>query len=146
MIPRPPRSTLFPYTTLFRSRRFARAAALRALLPADVTAYRLVHAEADGLPGLIVDRYDRWVVAQFHTAGVERDRATILEALTNAVQPEGILARDDVNARGRERLLVGGATVAYGSVPETIEIREGAARYLVDPHRGQKTGFFLDQR
>jgi 23S rRNA (cytosine1962-C5)-methyltransferase len=130
----------------FYARRMTRALALRADLPADGTAYRLVHAEADGLPGLIVDRYDRWVVAQFHTAGVERARATILEALTNASQPEGILARDDVNARGREGLLVGGATVAYGSVPETIEIREGAARYLVDPHRGQKTGFFLDQR
>ena len=130
----------------FYARRFARAAALRALLPDDVTAYRLVHAEADGVPGLIVDRYDRWLVAQFHTAGVERDRALILEALASAIQPEGILARDDVNARGREGLVVGGATVVYGAVPESIEIYEGAVRYLVDPYHGQKTGFFLDQR
>lgn len=130
----------------FYARRFARAAALRALLPDDVTAYRLVHAEADGVPGLIVDRYDRWLVAQFHTAGVERDRALILEALASAIQPEGILARDDVNARGREGLEVGGATVVYGAVPESIEIYEGAVRYLVDPYHGQKTGFFLDQR
>jgi 23S rRNA (cytosine1962-C5)-methyltransferase len=130
----------------FYARRFARAAALRALLPADVTAYRLVHAEADGLPGLIVDRYDRWLVAQFHTAGAERDRPVILEALVSAIQPEGILARDDVAARSREGLPVGGAAVVSGAVPETIEIREGAARYLVDPSRGQKTGFFLDQR
>jgi 23S rRNA (cytosine1962-C5)-methyltransferase len=130
----------------FYARRFARAAALRALLPDDVTAYRLVHAEADGVPGLIVDRYDRWLVAQFHTAGVERDRAMILEALVSAIQPEGVLTRDDVNARGREGLTVGGVVVAYGAVPETIEIREGAVRYLVDPYRGQKTGFFLDQR
>jgi 23S rRNA (cytosine1962-C5)-methyltransferase len=130
----------------FYARRFVRAAALRALLPDDVTAYRLVHAEADGLPGLIVDRYDRWLVAQFHTAGVERDRAMIIQALAQAIQPEGILARDDVNARGRDGLVVGGAAVVYGGVPETIEIREGAARYLIDPYRGQKTGFFLDQR
>jgi 23S rRNA (cytosine1962-C5)-methyltransferase len=130
----------------FYTRRFERAAALRSFLPADVTAYRLVHAEADGLPGLIVDRYDRWLVAQFHTAGVERDRATILEALTNAIRPEGILARDDVNARGREGLPVGGVAVAYGDVPASIEIREGVARYLIDPYHGQKTGFFLDQR
>jgi len=95
---------------------------------------------------LIVDRYDRWLVAQFHTAGVERDRALILEALASAIQPEGILARDDVNARGREGLVVGGAAVAYGDLPETVEIREGAVRYLVDPYHGQKTGFFLDQR
>jgi 23S rRNA (cytosine1962-C5)-methyltransferase len=130
----------------FYVRRIARAAALRALLPDDVTAYRLVHAEADGVPGLIVDRYDRWLVAQFHTAGVERDREMILEALAQAAQPEGILIRDDVNARGREGLVVGGAAVAYGAVPETIEIREGAVRYLVDLYHGQKTGFFLDQR
>jgi 23S rRNA (cytosine1962-C5)-methyltransferase len=130
----------------FYVRRFARAAALRALLPDDVTAYRLVHAEADGVPGLIVDRYDCWLVAQFHTAGVERDRALILEALAQAIQPEGILARDDVNARGREGLAVGGAVVVHGDVPETIEIREGAVRYLIDPYHGQKTGFFLDQR
>jgi len=130
----------------FYARRFARAAALRALLPADVTAYRLVHAEADGLPGLIVDRYDRWLVAQFHTAGVERDREKISQALAQAIQPEGILARDDVNARGREGLAIGGAAVVYGDVPESVEIREGAVRYLVDPYHGQKTGFFLDQR
>jgi 23S rRNA (cytosine1962-C5)-methyltransferase len=130
----------------FYTRRCARAAALRALLPTDVTAYRLIHAEADGVPGLIVDRYGRWLVAQCHTAGVERDRALILEALASAIQPDGVLTRDDVTARGREGLTVGGAAVAYGAVPETIEIREGAVRYLVDPYHGQKTGFFLDQR
>jgi 23S rRNA (cytosine1962-C5)-methyltransferase len=130
----------------FYVRRFARAASLRALLPDDVTAYRLVHAEADGLPGLIVDRFDRWLIVQFHTAGVERDRALILEALASAIQPEGILIRDDVRAREREGLAVAGATVAFGDAPETIEIREGAVRYLVDPYHGQKTGFFLDQR
>jgi 23S rRNA (cytosine1962-C5)-methyltransferase len=70
----------------------------------------------------------------------------ILEALVSAIQPEGILARDDVAARSREGQAVGGAAVVSGAVPETIEIREGAARYLVDPSRGQKTGFFLDQR
>src|SRR5262249_40911776 len=63
-----------PIARAFYARRVERAAALRRLLPGDVTAYRLVHAEADGLPGLIVDRYDRWLVAQFSTAGAERDR------------------------------------------------------------------------
>ncbi len=130
----------------FYARRFQLAQALRALLPSDVTAYRLVHAEADGVPGLIVDRYDRWLVAQFHTAGVERDRKLIVEALAQAIQPAGIVARDDVNARGREGLAIGGATVTYGDAPETVEVREGRVRYLVDPYRGQKTGFFLDQR
>lgn len=130
----------------FYARRVREAAALRRLLPSNVTGYRLIHAEADFLPGLIVDRFDRWLVAQFHTAGVERHRELILDALQEAVAPEGILARDDIRVREREGLPVGGATLARGAVPETVEIQEGAARYVVDPWRGQKTGFFLDQR
>ena len=130
----------------FYVRRIQRAANLRRLLSDDLTAYRLVHAEADFLPGLIVDRFDRWLVAQFHTAGVERDREMILSALEAVVRPEGILVRDDIRIREREGIPAGSAVVASGSVPETIEIAEGGVRYLVDPHRGQKTGFFLDQR
>lgn len=130
----------------FYLRRTREARALRQLLPADVTGYRLIHAEADFLPGLIVDRFDRWLVAQFHIAGVERHREVILDALREAIEPEGILVRDDIRVREREGLPVGAATLARGQVPEIIEIREGAVRYLVDPWRGQKTGFFLDQR
>lgn len=130
----------------FYVRRFQRAAALRRLLPDDLTAYRLVHAEGDFVPGLIVDHFDRWLVAQFHTAGVERDRQQILSALETVAQPEGILVRDDIRIREREGIPAGSAIVARGSVPDTIEITEGGVRYLVDPYRGQKTGFFLDQR
>lgn len=133
----------------FYRRRIARAADLRRLLPADVTGYRLINAEADGLPGLIVDRYDRWLVAQFSTAGAERQRDMILDALRESLDPSGILGilvRDDIRVREREGLPVGGATVARGDVPAEIEMREGPVRYLVDPHGGQKTGFFLDQR
>ncbi len=122
------------------------AAGLRALLPADVTAYRLIHAEADFLPGLIVDRFDRWLVVQFHTAGIERWRDTILDALGQVIAPAGILTRDDVRVREREGLTVGGAAVARGQVPEHIAVGEHDVRYLVDPWHGQKTGFFLDQR
>jgi 23S rRNA (cytosine1962-C5)-methyltransferase len=127
-------------------RRIERAAALRRLLPQDVTAYRLVHAEGDGLPGLIVDRYDRCLVAQFHTAGVERDREPILAALVAVVSPAGIVARDEIRVRGREGLSIGEARVVYGEVPDLIEVREGPVRYLVDTRAGQKTGFYLDQR
>ena len=130
----------------FYARRIERASRLRRLLPADVTGYRLVNAEGDGLPGLIVDRYDRWLVAQFSTAGAERQRELILDALERTLAPAGILVRDDIRVREREGLAVGGASVARGDVPEEIEIREGAVRYLIDPHGGQKTGFFLDQR
>ena len=130
----------------FYARRVARALRLRRLLPEDVTAYRLIHAEADFLPGLIVDRFDRWLVAQFHTAGVERDRHMILDALEQAVAPEGILARDDIRVREREGIAAGGAAVERGVVPGLIEIIEHGVRYFVDPWHGQKTGFFLDQR
>jgi 23S rRNA (cytosine1962-C5)-methyltransferase len=130
----------------FYARRVEKALALRRLLPPDVNAYRLVHAEADALPGVIADRYDRWLVAQLHTAGAERDREMILAALLQVTRAEGILVRDDVRVRAREGLAVGGATVALGAVPEHIEIRENGVRYLVDPYGGQKTGFFLDQR
>ncbi len=130
----------------FYIRRIERALALRKLLPANVNAYRLVHAEADALPGVIADRYDRCLVAQLHTAGAERDREAILAALREVTQAEGVLVRDDVRVRAREGLAVGGASVALGTVPEQIEIREGGVRYLIDPYGGQKTGFFLDQR
>jgi 23S rRNA (cytosine1962-C5)-methyltransferase len=133
----------------FYVRRIQRAQALRDLLPTDVTAYRLIHAEADGLPGLIVDRYDHWLVAQFHTAGVEAQRETIIAALAHALIPgviEGIATRDDIRARAREGLVVGGASVAWGLVPDEIEALEHGVRYLVAPLTGQKTGFFLDQR
>lgn len=130
----------------FYARRIAAAARLRALLPDTVNAYRLVNAEADYLPGLIVDRFDRWLVVQFHTAGVEAHRGLILGALRRIVGPEGIVARDDVRVREREGLPVGPASLAFGDVPEIIEITELGVRFLVDPWGGQKTGFFLDQR
>jgi 23S rRNA (cytosine1962-C5)-methyltransferase len=130
----------------FYVRRIQRALALRALLPATIDAYRLVHAEADYLPGVIVDRYDRWLVAQLHTAGAEADRSTLVAALERVVAPDGILVRDDLRVREREGLAAGAPSVAAGSVPETITIDENGVRYLVDPWHGQKTGFFLDQR
>lgn len=130
----------------FYVRRITRALALRRLLSPKTNAYRLIHAEGDYLPGLIVDCFDRWLVAQFHTAGVERPRALILDALERAIAPDGILVRDDVRVRQREGLHVGGAVVERGTVPEAIEIGEGGVRYLVDAYAGQKTGFFLDQR
>lgn len=135
-----------PIDAAFYRRRIQRAAALRALLPQDVSAYRLIHAEADFLPGVVADRYADWIVLQLHTAGSERDRESIVAALVDAIKPAGILIRNDVRVRAREGLPAEGVEVAYGSVPERIEIREHTVRYLVDPWYGQKTGFFLDQR
>jgi len=111
----------------------------------DATAYRVVHGEGDALPALVVDRYDRWLVAQILSAGLEPMRASILQALMSLFEPSGILLRHDVPVRGRERLPTG-VEEAFGTVPREIEVREGAVRYLAAPWEGQKTGAFLDQR
>jgi 23S rRNA (cytosine1962-C5)-methyltransferase len=127
--------------------RIRSAQQVRAGLAAQGTnAYRLVHAEGDFLPGLIVDRFDRWLVAQVHTAGMERQREHVIAALLRVMAPEGILLRSDIGVRRREGLEVGTAEVVWGNVPEMLTIEEAGVRYLVDPYHGQKTGFFLDQR
>jgi 23S rRNA (cytosine1962-C5)-methyltransferase len=132
-----------PVDTVWWRERLESSAATRADI--DATAYRLVHGEADGLPSLIVDRYDRWIVAQLLSAGLETMREPILDALRSLFAPEGILLRHDVTARRRERLPTGVEEV-YGAVPREIEVREGGVRYLAAPWEGQKTGAFLDQR
>jgi 23S rRNA (cytosine1962-C5)-methyltransferase len=125
--------------------RLADARAVRDVMRPDADAYRLVHAEADGLPSLIVDRYADWLVVQFLSAGVERYRAAITAALVEVFEPRGILARDDVPVRRHEKL-GGGTAVLHGEVPEALDVREGEVRYRVAPFSGQKTGAFLDQR
>ncbi|MDQ3426990.1 MAG: class I SAM-dependent rRNA methyltransferase, partial [Gemmatimonadota bacterium] len=111
----------------------------------DATAYRLVHAEGDEIPSLVVDRYDRWLVVQILSSGLETLRGALVRALVELFAPEGILLRNDAPARRREGLPVE-TELAHGSVPREIEVREGEIRYLAAPWEGQKTGAFLDQR
>ncbi len=111
----------------------------------DATAWRLVHGEGDALPSLVVDRYDRWLVVQLLSAGLETMRPAILDALVEVVHPEGILLRNDVGVRRHEGLKEE-VELAFGSVPDQIEVREGPVRILAAPRTGQKTGAFLDQR
>lgn len=123
--------------------RLAAAIARRAGIGA--TAFRVVHGEGDGLPSLVVDRYDRWLVVQLLSAGLETFRPLILELLTELLAPAGILLRNDVGVRRHEGLpeIV---ELAAGDVPQEIEFLEGKVRYLAAPWTGQKTGAFLDQR
>jgi 23S rRNA (cytosine1962-C5)-methyltransferase len=121
------------------------AATRRAGLAREATAYRVVHAEGDGLPSLVVDRYGDIVVAQILSAGLEAVRPMVLEAIQDVLQPRGVLLRNDASVRRHEGLPLEIVEVA-GSVPETIEVREGGIRHLVSPREGQKTGAFLDQR
>jgi 23S rRNA (cytosine1962-C5)-methyltransferase len=123
----------------------AAAAAYRDALAVEGNAYRLIHAEADGLPSLIVDRYQDVLVVQLLSAGLEAVREEVLEALISALGPAGVLARNDVPVRRHEGL-ARRTELLFGEVPEEIEVREGAVRYLAAPWAGQKTGAFLDQR
>ena len=132
----------------FWHRRIATAIARRSSLAADpaTTAYRLVHAEADLLPGLIVDRYGDFVVVQCLTLGIDRRRETIVEALQGLLSPAGIYERSDVDVRAREGLSPATGVLSGTAPPPTLEIREHDHRFLVDLTKGQKTGFYLDQR
>ena len=125
--------------------RMADAVARRLPLAAQATAYRLVHGEGDGLPSLICDRYDRWLVVQLMSAGLEAFRAEIVEALRELTGAEGILARNDVALRSREGL-ARETVLLHGDVPREVEVQESGVRYLAAPWEGQKTGAFLDQR
>ena len=111
----------------------------------NATAWRAVHGEGDGLPSLIVDKYDSWIVAQLLSAGLETARADVLAGIREALTPEGILLRNDAAVRRHEGLPLE-VTLAEGQVPQTIEIAEDGVRYLAAPWSGQKTGAFLDQR
>jgi 23S rRNA (cytosine1962-C5)-methyltransferase len=122
-----------------------KAIARRAGLSGLTSGYRLVHAEADGLPGLVCDRYDRWLVVQLLSAGVETFREQIVAALVRLTGAEGILARNDVPLRAREGL-ARETVLLHGDVPREIEINEHGVRYAAAPWTGQKTGAFLDQR
>lgn len=119
--------------------------ARRATLTASANAYRLVHAEADGCPSLICDLYDRWLVVQLLSAGLEAFREPIADALCSLTGAEGILARNDVPVRAKEGL-IRDTTLLRGDVPQEVEVEEHGIRYLAAPWDGQKTGAFLDQR
>jgi 23S rRNA (cytosine1962-C5)-methyltransferase len=121
----------------------ASAAARRAGLPA--TAYRVVHAEGDGLPSLVVDRYGPYVVAQLLSAGLEQVRDDVVAGIGAALAPEGVLLRNDSAIRRHEGLPLE-VTLVSGEVPQVVEVVEADVRYAAAPWTGQKTGAFLDQR
>jgi len=125
--------------------RLARSIARRNDLSRVTTGYRLVHAEGDGLPALICDRYDRWLVVQLLSAGLEAFREPIVEAFVRLTGAEGVLARNDVLLRSREGL-ARETVLLHGDVPREIIVNEHGIRYAAAPWTGQKTGAFLDQR
>jgi len=107
--------------------------------------YRLIHAEADGLPGLIVDRFGPHCVLQFNTAGMDRLAPLVEEALTGIVNPESIVLRNDSASRELEGLPREIKTLR-GDMNGPIELHENGLVYFADPQTGQKTGWYFDQR
>jgi 23S rRNA (cytosine1962-C5)-methyltransferase len=131
----------------FLRKRVRSAVDLRKVFDLDKTnTYRLINSEGDGLPGLIVDRYAEILVAQIHTAGMDRMRLQFIDALLDETDTRGILLRNDSQSRRREGLAIEEPRVAIGGVPMRVTVRENNVLFLVDPWHGQKTGFFLDQR
>ena len=126
-------------------RQLARSIARRSGIGDAATGYRLVHAEGDGLPSLICDRYDRWLVVQILSAGLDVFRDEIVDVLVRLTSAEGVLARNDVPVRSRENL-PRETVLLHGDVPTEVVVREQDVRYAAAPWTGQKTGAFLDQR
>ncbi len=128
----------------FWARRLGLAIAWRVM--GDHEARRLVNAESDGLPGLVVDRYGEWIIVQALTLGIEKFKPLIVQQLQALLRPRGIYERSDVDVRGKEGLPHTSGVLAGDEPPDRVEIEENGYRYLVDVKRGHKTGFYLDQR
>ncbi|MGZ6140408.1 MAG: class I SAM-dependent rRNA methyltransferase [Myxococcaceae bacterium] len=125
--------------------RIAQADALRRSLYPDETTYRVVHGEADLLPGLVVDRYGDVLSVQFLVQATEARKDLLADLLVAHFKPRGVMDRSDVNVRTLEGLEPRRA-VLRGDVPERLEYAEGLVRVSADVQTGQKTGAFLDQR
>lgn len=117
-----------------------------AWLPARTNAYRVVFGEADGLPGLVVDKYNNTLVAQFHTHGMNELKSQVVEGLVKIFNPASIVERSDVGVRKMEGLLDQPIGILHGKDTAEVEIEEQGHKFLVHVLEGQKTGFFLDQR
>lgn len=131
----------------FFNRRVKRALNTREtfLTGTGTNAYRLINSENDFLPGLIVDRYADYLVVQFHTQGIEFWKDQIIASVVEMVSPAGVYERSDALGR-RHESLPSATGLLYGEVPDQVAVTENGIKFLVDIKRGQKTGFFLDQR
>ena len=111
----------------------------------DKPCYRLVFGDSDGLPGLVVDRFGDIVVLQISTAGMERVKDDIVEALVQVLKPSGILLKNNGISRKLEEMPEY-VEVAYGEVPDEVELEENGVHFLAPVMKGQKTGWFYDHR
>lgn len=129
----------------FYLRRIAAAESFRKRVVAGSDAYRLVHGEADQLPGLVIDRYGDYFTIQTLDQGMDKSKAEIVSCLEEQFAPKGIVERNDASVRKRESLPLQ-TGVLYGDVPERVLIGMNGLELEADLLGGQKTGVFLDQR
>jgi len=129
----------------FYLRRIRAAEAHRRTVVRESDAYRVVHAEADLLPALIVDRYGDYLVVQTLDQGMDAAKADIVSCLEEIFAPKGIVARNDVAVRAKEELPLETGILA-GEVPDSVQVRINGLTLSADLLKGQKTGIFLDQR
>ncbi|PIV91001.1 23S rRNA (cytosine(1962)-C(5))-methyltransferase RlmI [Candidatus Gracilibacteria bacterium CG17_big_fil_post_rev_8_21_14_2_50_48_13] len=131
----------------FFFRRLKKALDLRSrLLPAQTNAFRLVNAECDLLPGLIIDVYAHVAVVQCHTPGIARYRNEIVATLREVLPHlTAIYERSDFRGKASDREHRESGPL-WGETPDIVEMEENGLKFLVDVKEGQKTGFFLDQR
>lgn len=134
-----------PITRDFLKRRIQAAQHHRERVVQDSEAYRLVHAEGDLLPGLIVDRYRDFFVVQLLDQGMDRIAADVAAVLQELFSPAAIVARNDVATRAKENLPLEVRTLS-GDIPERIQVQMNGLAWQADLLQGQKTGIFLDQR
>lgn len=118
----------------------------RAVLPPDTTGYRLLNGEGDFLPGVIADVYDRFIVCQYLTAGADRLKSLVTDALVTLLSPQGIYEKSEGTVRQEEGLANAAGLLWGAEPPPLLTIQESGCRFLVNIRGGQKTGFFLDQR
>lgn len=133
--------------SFFFCRRLSQAAARRErFLSPSTDSYRLVNGEGDLLPGLVVDRYGDFLVCQFFTAGIDKLKGAVVDALSSLFKPRGIYERSEGGVREEEELPPSVGVLVGEEPPELVRIEENRISFLVDVRKGQKTGFFLDQR
>lgn len=134
-----------PIDRAFYLRRLREAEAFRKRVVTRSTAYRLVHGEADQLPGLVIDRYGDYFTIQTLDQGMDRAKPEIVSALQELFAPQGIVERNDVPVRKRESLPLQSSRLA-GEVPDAVPVEMNGLKFHADLLHGQKTGIFLDQR
>lgn len=119
----------------------------RAMIDAERTdAFRLVNAESDLMPGLVVDRYADYLVVQFLTLGIDKRKQEIVSLLQELLAPRGVYERSDVDVREREGMSNSVGVLAGSEPPDVVDVHENGYEFGVNVRSGHKTGFYLDQR